>query len=72
MARTARACITRTLVLVAVACARCDGTMPPEQAEQIRGGHWCCRSWDDCRARRATHRRIADALRADDAGAVAA
>lgn len=78
MSTTPAATLTVRLALHAICCARCSGIVPVEQAEQIRGGHWCCRSWDDCRARRATHRRITDALRAEgppsgyDAGKVAA
>ncbi len=72
MITTRAATLTVRLALHAICCARCSGIVPLEQAEQIRYGHWCCRSWDNCRARRATHRRIADALRADDAASAVA
>ena len=60
------------LALHAVCCARCSGIVLAEHAERTERGHWRCRDFADCRYRRAEHRRIADALRADDAREVAA
>jgi len=59
------------LALHAVCCGRCGGIVLAEQAERYPLD-WRCRDWHACAYRRATHRRIADALRADDRGEVAA
>ncbi len=75
---TPAATLTARLALHAICCARCSGIVPPEQAAHTPSGDWRCTDWHACAARRDTHRRIADALRAEglpseyDAGAVAA
>jgi len=65
---------TRTVrrALHRVCCARCGGIVPPAWTERAPNGEFRCRNLPLCRYRRDQHRRIADALRADDAGAVAA
>lgn len=60
------------LALHRVCCARCNGIVPPAWAERTPSGDWRCADWPRCRYRRDQHRRIADDLRADDAGEVAA
>lgn len=78
MSATPAATLTVCLALHAICCARCGGILPPERAEPAPSGDYRCKDWHACAYRRATHRRIADALRAEglpsgyDAGAVAA